>query len=587
MVRIKKLIFIISLIAFILSPYSNIQAAGSTLTDIPDKYRGDQVTISGTSTFTEVVAKVFDPSNVILYVDVIPVNNEGVYSKSFTLASDTAYGTYKVFVGQDKQIAEDTFVVRERSSGSGGGGGGGGASRPSTKEEITVPVEAGGEGTTLTQTPVTRTTESGGIIKDDVVLTEEHAVETVDQLKEKGLDTARIVIPDDKDEVSEIKVNVPIEAIASLNSGKINLEILTENVKISIPSNSLVNFNQELFFRVVPIKTEEQRKEVEDRAKTEKLVQDIAQDKTVKVYGRPMTIETNMESHPVDLLLPLKDALPANQKEREELLENLVIFIEHDDGTKELVKGSIVSYDTDTLGVQFRIEKFSTFTMVYMENWKGYFANLEAQNQQVNQENLHQAYIAGYPDGTFKPSKNISRAEMAALLSRVYEGESLQSGDVSYKDLLNKHWAYSAIQAAKDTGLMKGYPNGTFGPDKSITRAEMAAIVARWLQLEGEGASAAKDIQGHWAQTPIELVDEANIMNGMPDGTFQPNKPLTRAETVAIINRILKRGPLNGVSTPTWDDVKSNHWAYKDIEEASSKHEFLINEDGAEQLIKK
>jgi GH24 family phage-related lysozyme (muramidase) len=105
----------------------------------------------------------------------------------------------------------------------------------------------------------------------------------------------------------------------------------------------------------------------------------------------------------------------------------------------------------------------------------------------------------------------------------------------------------------------------------------MAAIVARWLKLEGQSQSNYTDVQGHWADGYIALVGKAGMMQGMPDGKFQPNKSLTRAEAVATINRILKREPLRGVKQPSWQDVPASHWAFADIEEASKDHEIKLH----------
>nr|WP_245203526.1 S-layer homology domain-containing protein [Ammoniphilus resinae] len=223
-----------------------------------------------------------------------------------------------------------------------------------------------------------------------------------------------------------------------------------------------------------------------------------------------------------------------------------------------------------------------------MENWREYFAAQQQQQQQPQPQStdgLHKAYVAGYPNGQFKPSAQINRAEMAALLSRVYTGAQTKSNVVSYPDVNQGHWAKEAIQAAQLTGLMSGYPDQTFGPGKSITRAEMAAVVARWLQLGGTSTSNSSDVKGHWAEKVIAQVEKAKIMLGMPDGTFRPNQPLTRAEAVTIYNRILKRGPLSGVEQPTWKDVPATHWAFKEIEEASQDHRFTKT-NGKEKLVK-
>ncbi|EKN66845.1 S-layer homology domain-containing protein [Schinkia azotoformans] len=581
--RKLPLLFLTMLICImVFNPISNVQAAALNVTDITDKYRGDQVTISGTSPFTEVIAKVYDPNNVILYIEVLSVLDNGNYSKTFSLSNDAIYGTYKVVVGQETNVVNDTFNVIARPS-VGGGGGGGGA--PSQGTQITVPVQSGTTGTTVSQTTIQRTAGSNGTVKDSVVMTEQSAKETIAALKNQGEKTARIVIPDAEDKVSEVNVSIPKIALTAIKSGGIDLEIKTENAKLTIPNTTLEKFNQDLYFRVVPIKGQQEKDQIAERAKQEQIVQDVVQGRDIQVLGRPAEIETNLQSQPVTITMPIREEdLPKDKESRQRILDDLVIFIEHSDGTKEVIKGTFITNEDGTLGIEFGIDKFSTFTLVYVEGSKEYFAQLEKDKKVEG--TVHKAYISGYPDGTFKPANSISRAEMASLLSRVYDGELKENtSPTSYVDIPAGHWAMTSIEKAQLTGLMRGYSDHTFGPNKSITRAEMAAIVSRWLKLEGTGSSSAKDIQGHWAEQAIMLVDKANIMNGMPDGTFQPNKPLSRAEAVTIVNRILKRGPLYGDVKPTFIDVPTTHWAYKEIEEASKDHKYSIDESGKETVL--
>ena len=437
-------------------------------------------------------------------------------------------------------------------------------------EEITVDVEAG-QGETVSKAKIERTTEADGTIKDEVTLEQDDAEETVNKLKELGQDTARIVIPDAEDQVSEVKVTVPEESIDLLTDGNINLEIYTENGRIIVPADSLSKLNEDLYFRVVPIKDEKQKNEVIDRAKKDEMVKEVTKDSKIEVLGRPMTIETNMESQPVIIVLPLYDRLPDNQAEREKILNNLVIFIEHDDGTMELVKGTVTNYyDPNTMGIEFGIEKFSTFTMVYMEGWKEY---LTMQNPH------HEAYIMGYPDGTFRPDRAITRAEVAALLARNMTVEINESATKTFPDLSQFHWAYADIQEVVQAGLIQGYTDRTFRPDDKITRAEMATIAARWKKLQDKQTSSFKDIANHWAKGKIAALEDSGLINGYPDGTFKPDKELSRAEAVKIINRLLERGPLHGVSNQIWPDVTSGHWAFEEIEEASVDHYFRLEEE--------
>ncbi|WP_165571545.1 DUF4073 domain-containing protein [Cytobacillus praedii] len=244
---------------------------------------------------------------------------------------------------------------------------------PSNSEEIVVDVD-GANGTNLTKTPITRTTEPDGTVKDHVSMSESIAIDTVEKAKQQGVDTARIVIPDTNDKVSEVKVEIPKSALKQLNDGKIKLVIATDNAIIAIPTESISSFNDDLYFRVVPLKSKEQQKQVEERAKKEEIIQEIAHNQKVQVLGRPMEIETNMQSREVSIILPLKDSLPADAKEREKILDNLAIFIEHSDGTKEVLRGKVIPYKNNgELGLEFSVNKFSTFTIVYMDGAQTYF----------------------------------------------------------------------------------------------------------------------------------------------------------------------------------------------------------------------
>jgi Cadherin-like beta sandwich domain/Domain of unknown function (DUF4073) len=243
----------------------------------------------------------------------------------------------------------------------------------SNTEQIVVDVD-GNNGSNLTKTPITRTTGTDGKVKDHVSMSDTIAKDTVEKAKQQGVDTARIVIPDTNDKVSEVTVEIPRSALKQLNDGKMKLEIATDNAIIAIPTESISTFNDDLYFRVVPLKTKEQQKQVEERAKKEEMIQEIAKNQNVQVLGRPMEIETNMQSREVSIILPLKDSLPTDAKEREKVLDNLAIFIEHSDGSKEVLQGKVVSYKNNgELGLEFKVNKFSTFTIVYMDGAQSFF----------------------------------------------------------------------------------------------------------------------------------------------------------------------------------------------------------------------
>lgn len=198
----------------------------------------------------------------------------------------------------------------------------------------------------------------------------------------------------------------------------------------------------------------------------------------------------------------------------------------------------------------------------------------------------HERYIQGYPDGTFKPENPVTRAEMASLLARSLNDVQGQTGAV-YPDVARNHWAMAAIQKVNAAKIMVGDTNGNFHPNATITRAEMAMIAAKVknLSLDKQMTSFTDVAQKHWAGKAIEAVKRAGIMNGYKDGTFHPNQSLTRAEAVKVLNSLLNRGPLQGVTKATWPDVPLTHWASPDIEEASANHTFIKQTDGKEKFV--
>ncbi|WP_236336639.1 cadherin-like beta sandwich domain-containing protein [Paenibacillus auburnensis] len=454
-------------------------------------------------------------------------------------------------------------------------------------EEITVKVESGqlGQGSVLAETVIQRTQDTGGILHDVVNFTTERVEEVVRKITGSSDNTARIMIPDEKDQVADINVKVPKDAIKTLGDSNVNMEVFTENVRILIPQSSLDNFTEDLYFHVVPIKDQTLRKEVEDRARIERIVREIAADKQIDVVARPMTIETNMQSRPVTLTLPLRDVqLPSGLQERKDFLANLVIFVEHSDGDKELIKATVVDYKTGELGLQFKVNKFSTFTILNMEGWEQYLASAEAAQQQLAG---HKAFINGFTDGTFKPDHSITRAEMAAILARnLGYDPSAPLAASSFPDVKDSHWAKGVIEFVKAAGLMQGNDKGQFLPDAPITRGEIAAIASRFKKLDTAAVTSSgfKDADSHWAAKEIAAASKANIINGYGDGTYRPTGNLTRAEAVKIVNRLFGRGPLYGVTTPTWPDVPVTNWAYNEIEEASIDHTFTVRNEGGETL---
>lgn len=158
----------------------------------------------------------------------------------------------------------------------------------------------------------------------------------------------------------------------------------------------------------------------------------------------------------------------------------------------------------------------------------------------------HFNYLIGYPDGTVHPERSITRAEAACIFYRLLTDERLAeiwSTEQYYPDVQPDAWYYMYISTLTNGGILAGYPDGTFQPNEPITRAEMATILSRFDTGFGKLKvnKTFSDIQNHWGQVYIEFAAERGYVVGYPDGTFRPNEPITRAETAAMINRCLHR----------------------------------------------
>ncbi|WP_102348273.1 immunoglobulin-like domain-containing protein [Bacillus sp. Marseille-P3661] len=481
---------------------------------------------------------------------------------------------------------------------------------------------------------------------------------------------------DDKPNGSNVRADeIGVEILAGA-LGQINntLKVNTPEASINIPAASLTgmkNAGIDLFFHIVPIRSQEKRNEVIQRTRNE--MQNEAGNNSLEVLDIPREIETNYTGYSTEITLPLDNVnITANEVSR------LRLLIEHTDGTIEIITPNqngtiVVDGNGRPIGLTFSISKFSTFTFfkvvppqppsgggggssssstnelkvtitdheisenelkingetvpnkevtIYLDEKSIGTVKADSQGEftysidiSLLKEGVHDIYatvkdsdgdsvksngikfalhfehlryVNGYPDGQFKPLNNITRAEMAAILSRILEVEDAPMTDVSYPDVPKSFWGSDAIKIMNNAKLMVGYEDGNFYPNKPITRGEMAATILRYMKDTNQGYSeySFKDITSHWARNDIEKLQEKGIMKGYPDGLFYPSKNLTREEAVVIINRVLNRGGLYGEFTPTWPDVKPSQWSYHDIEEASTSHEGYYRPDGNEAWIR-
>ncbi|WP_227394354.1 InlB B-repeat-containing protein [Jeotgalibacillus aurantiacus] len=438
-------------------------------------------------------------------------------------------------------------------------------------EEIVVDVTDGSTGGTIVQTPIKRSTNTDGTKSDDVLLTPEKVKEFAEASTNK---IARIVIPDANDEVIETNISIPKDSLDNLTQDDISVQIDMNDVTIDIPVSSLSGFTDDLYFRVVPVKEENGKNEIEDRAKQEEMVKETAgAGATIKVLGRPMTIETNLQSRPVTLTLPLPQGISNGQ------LQSLAVFIEHSDGTKEVIKGAVIDLPDGQKSVQFEVNKFSTFTLLTLE-----LADVPDEGEEPTEPEkpASNPYIKGFEDGTFRPEAAITRQQMAAMLARQLTQSNVPAANVSPFSDLKRAWAVNEIEYVRGAGIMTGHTASEFRPHHSITRAQMAAIATRWIDQKCSGSNTYSlceastetyqftDVpKDHWASEMIEQISQLGIMTGYENGTFQPNAPLTRAQAVKVLNRIFERLPEEGKERK-FSDVPEWHWAFDEIMEAAN-----------------
>ena len=192
----------------------------------------------------------------------------------------------------------------------------------------------------------------------------------------------------------------------------------------------------------------------------------------------------------------------------------------------------------------------------------------------------HFAYIVGYGNGEVRPQNNITRAEVATIFFRLLtddvRDENLTKTN-RYSDVTRADWYNTAVSTLSSMGIITGYPDGTFRPNAAITRAEFAAIAARFDSNGDKTTAKFSDIATHWAKDEISIAYNNGWITGYPDGTFGPQRDITRAETMTLVNRVLNRQPeteddLLPNMTVWTDNANPNAWYYLAVQEATNSH---------------
>ena len=257
----------------------------------------------------------------------------------------------------------------------------------------------------------------------------------------------------------------------------------------------------------------------------------------------------------------------------------IVHFSDVSNGTYTLLeksapKGYVASDETYTLTVSD-----SRITM----NGKDYapvtFVNRKA--AELNRTD-HLAFLSGYANGTFEPDRNMTRAEVTTMFARLLAEKMAadQTYSNTFSDVAKSHWAANYIGYMQQFGIITGYADGSFRPDASVTRAEFAAIASRFERLT-EGTKSFSDVpSSHWAAKYINFAATRGWVNGYADGTFRPNNSITRAEVAAVTCRLLERNADQSYirshlsELRAFTDVSESHWAYWYTMEAANGHDY-------------
>lgn len=199
----------------------------------------------------------------------------------------------------------------------------------------------------------------------------------------------------------------------------------------------------------------------------------------------------------------------------------------------------------------------------------------------------HYAYLLGYEDGTVRPNGSISRAEVATVLFRLLKDDVRAQNltkDNAYSDVSDTAWYAAAVSTLSKMGVISGYPGGTFRPNAPITRAEFAAMIARFDETAKSADTPFTDISGHWAKNAIGKAYGNGWVEGSSKTVFCPESNLTRAETATLLNRVLHRLPEKEsdllANQIVWPDNPETFWGYLAIQEATNSHEYERKADG-------
>lgn len=414
------------------------------------------------------------------------------------------------------------------SSNQGGGGGGGGLTNKETPDLNTT-----GSLVTIKSDALNRTTSNG---VETVTINKELASQ-VETVRSQGKQQLELNITPNSG-ASSTTVVFPKEVIKAANT--MGLTIKTPGFNLEIPGiviNSLARMDQPLSITFARGSSSALSSQMTGVTGTE----------GATVVGTPIQINTTLQGA-ITLYLPFSDQdLPPAGEARNEFLNSLAIFASHSDGSKEVLKGSIVKdANGKPTAMSCIVNKFSTFGIikvpqkadppvvppqnpVNLSDIKGHWAVASII------ELVQRGAISGYPNGTFRPNQTITRAEFAAVLVAALDLKG--TGGKVFADTAN-HWARESIAIANARGIINGYSSQRFGPDDPITREQMALMISQAKGLSGNANGKRFSDETRislWSKNAVMATTAAGIINGYPDGSFRPQGRTTRAEAVTVI----------------------------------------------------
>ena len=251
----------------------------------------------------------------------------------------------------------------------------------------------------------------------------------------------------------------------------------------------------------------------------------------------------------------------------------------------------------------YKVQKDTVFTYTYAKDSSGGSSGGHHRRPTVTipdkvptglNGNDHYAYIVGYPDKTVRPQNGITRAEVATIFFRLLTDETRDANSTksnSYSDAAAGAWYNHAVSTLSAMGIVKGDSHGKFNPNAPITRAEFAAIAARFDDKANTTTADFSDIASHWAKNEISAASNNGWITGYPDGTFRPDNKITRAEAMTLVNRVLKRLPeteedLHDDMIKWSDNSDVSQWFYLDVQEATNSHYYQTKENQFEKWTK-